>query len=112
MVTAPGGAGMAKSEPSTPTHILKSVHFDAKLEHVKLFLAEQKPLAVSRDGSPTDDTSGTESDFPPFIYGKEKEKERRGVVVSGGEKKLVMRVLDDLSKAKLVDDKSDDGQDV
>ncbi|KAH9935821.1 putative phosphatase regulatory subunit-domain-containing protein [Amylocystis lapponica] len=58
----------SKSEPSTPTHI-KSVHFDAQLEHVKLFLAEQKPLAVSRDGSPTTDTSGTESDFPAFIYG-------------------------------------------
>ncbi|KIP09296.1 carbohydrate-binding module family 21 protein [Phlebiopsis gigantea 11061_1 CR5-6] len=62
-----------KSEPSTPTHI-KSVHFDAKLEHVKLFLAEQKPAAVSRDGSPTDDTSGTESDFPAFIYGDSAEK--------------------------------------
>ena len=57
----------SKSEPVTPTH--KAVHFDSKLEHVKLFLAEQKPLAVSRDGSPTDDTSGTDSDFPKFIYG-------------------------------------------
>jgi len=56
----------AKSEPATPTHT-KAVHFDSKLEHVKLFLAEQKPLAVSRDGSPTSDTSGDE--FPPFIYG-------------------------------------------
>ncbi|TRM59842.1 putative phosphatase regulatory subunit-domain-containing protein [Schizophyllum amplum] len=56
----------SKSEPSTPN---KAVHFDAKLEHVKLFIAEQKPLAVSRTGSPTDDTSGTESDFPSFIYG-------------------------------------------
>lgn len=60
-------AGSSKSEPTTPTH--KAVHFDAHLEHVKLFLAEQKPLAVSRDGSPTDDTSGTDSDFPAFIYG-------------------------------------------
>ncbi|KAF8645335.1 hypothetical protein AX16_007901 [Volvariella volvacea WC 439] len=59
--------GTSKSEPATPTH--KAVHFDANLEHVKLFLAEQKPLAVSRDGSPTDDTSGTDSDFPSFIYG-------------------------------------------
>ena len=57
----------SKSEPTTPTG--KAVHFDAKLEHVKLFLAEQKPLAVSRDGSPTEDTSGTDSDFPPFIFG-------------------------------------------
>ncbi|TCD67981.1 hypothetical protein EIP91_011650 [Steccherinum ochraceum] len=62
------GVLSSKSEPSTPTHI-KSVHFDAQLEHIKLFLAEQKPLAVSRDGSPTDDTSGTDSDFPSFIFG-------------------------------------------
>jgi hypothetical protein len=58
----------SKSEPNTPTHA-KNVHFDSKLEHVKLFLAEQKPLAVSRDGSPTEDTSGTDNDFPPFIFG-------------------------------------------
>lgn len=58
----------SKSEPNTPTQC-KSVHFDAQLEHVKLFIAEQKPLAVSRDGSPTTDTSGTDSDFPSFIYG-------------------------------------------
>ncbi|THU96319.1 hypothetical protein K435DRAFT_97030 [Dendrothele bispora CBS 962.96] len=56
-----------KSEPATPT--AKAVHFDAQLEHVKLFLAEQRPIAVSRDGSPTDETSGTESDFPSWIYG-------------------------------------------
>lgn len=67
------GPMSSKSEPSTPTHI-KSVHFDTQLEHVKLFLAEQKPAAVSRDGSPTDDTSGTESDFPAFIYGADEEK--------------------------------------
>jgi len=59
----------SKSEPTTPTS--KAVHFDTQLEHVKLFLAEQKPLAVSRDGSPTDDTSGTDSDFPRFIFGDE-----------------------------------------
>ncbi|KAF9559555.1 hypothetical protein CPC08DRAFT_763200 [Agrocybe pediades] len=59
----------SKSEPTTPTS--KAVHFDTQLEHVKLFLAEQKPLAVSRDGSPTDDTSGTDSDFPRFIFGEE-----------------------------------------
>lgn len=92
VVTGPMGT---KSEPSTPTCI-KSVHFDSKLEHVKLFLAEQKPLAVSRDGSPTDDTSGTESDFPAFIYGNDGEaKGKLEVVVSGlkgeegvGEKEL------------------------
>ena len=64
VVTVPQSS---KSEPTTPTQ--KAVHFDSQLEHVKLFLAEQKPLAVSRDGSPTDDTSGTDSDFPKSIYG-------------------------------------------
>ncbi|KAI5987491.1 putative phosphatase regulatory subunit-domain-containing protein [Pisolithus albus] len=58
----------AKSAPATPTPT-KAVHFDSKLEHIKLFLAEQKPLAVSRDGSPNSDTSGTE-DFPSFVYGE------------------------------------------
>ncbi|KAI0806778.1 putative phosphatase regulatory subunit-domain-containing protein [Fomes fomentarius] len=61
-----------KSEPSTPM-ASKSVHFDKRLEHVKLFLAEQKPLAISREGSPTD-TSGTESDFPSAIYGPKNDK--------------------------------------
>jgi len=73
----------SKSEPSTPTHT-KAVHFDAHLEHVKLFLAEQKPLAVSRDGSPTDDTSGTDNDFPSFIYDESIEDTLR--------KKLTMQV--------------------
>lgn len=66
------GMTTSKSEPNTPS--LKAVHFDSKLEHVKLFLAEQKPRAVSRDGSPTDDTSGTDSDFPPFIFGQSDEQ--------------------------------------
>lgn len=65
VVTVPQAS---KSEPSTPSQ--KAVHFDSQLEHVKLFLAEQKPLAVSRDGSPTDDTSGTDSDFPKSIFGE------------------------------------------
>ncbi|PPQ82374.1 hypothetical protein CVT25_008335 [Psilocybe cyanescens] len=72
----------SKSEPTTPTS--KAVHFDSKLEHVKLFLAEQKPLAVSRDGSPTDDTSGTDSDFPRFIFGEGEDRRPK--------KKLVMQV--------------------
>ncbi|KAF9533664.1 putative phosphatase regulatory subunit-domain-containing protein [Crepidotus variabilis] len=67
----------SKSEPATPT-ASKAVHFDANLEQVKLFLAEQKPLAVSRDGSPTDDTSGTDSDFPWFIYGHGESASRPG----------------------------------
>ncbi|KAF9480875.1 hypothetical protein BDN70DRAFT_580984 [Pholiota conissans] len=72
----------SKSEPTTPTS--KAVHFDSKLEHVKLFLSEQKPLAVSRDGSPTDDTSGTDSDFPRFIFGTDQAGQPK--------KKLVMQV--------------------
>lgn len=72
----------SKSEPTTPMQ--KAVHFDAQLEHVKLFLAEQKPLAVSRDGSPTDDTSGTDSDFPKFIYGEGDDRRSR--------KKLLMQL--------------------
>lgn len=62
----PTSSGMVQSEPTTPT-LSKAVHFDAKLEHVKLFLAKQKPLAVSRDHDHTTDTSGTESDFPSFV---------------------------------------------
>lgn len=69
----------SKSEPNTPTS--KAVHFDSKLEHVKLFLAEQKPLAVSRDGSPTDDTSGTDNDFPSFIFGDGDGKPRKNLVM-------------------------------
>ncbi|KAH7928170.1 hypothetical protein BV22DRAFT_1126772 [Leucogyrophana mollusca] len=69
------GGSFAKSEPSTPTHT-KAVHFDAKLEHVKLFLAEQKPIAVSRDGSPTTDNSGTDNEFPSFIYGASNSDQR------------------------------------
>jgi hypothetical protein len=57
-----------RSEPTTPT-LSKVVHFDPKLEHVKLFLAKQKPLAVSRDHDQATDTSGTESDFPSFFRG-------------------------------------------
>ena len=75
----------SKSEPGTPSS--KVVHFDAQLEHVKLFLAEQKPLAVSRDGSPTDDTSGTDSDFPRFIFGSSAQARLEG----GDENKKMSR---------------------
>jgi len=76
----------SKSEPPTP----KAVHFDPQLEHVKLFLAEQKPLAVSRDGSPTDDTSGTDSDFPSFIYGDGNDNHSR--------ERFVMQPINPISK--------------
>ncbi|KIY62400.1 carbohydrate-binding module family 21 protein [Cylindrobasidium torrendii FP15055 ss-10] len=61
----------SKSEPNTPT---RTVKFDSQLERVKLFIADQKPVAVSRDGSPTDDTD--DSDFPSFIYGTQRTGQR------------------------------------
>ena len=55
-------AAQRQRELTIAAHSVKAVHFDAQLEHVKLFLAEQKPAAVSRDGSPTlDDTTGESS---------------------------------------------------
>jgi hypothetical protein len=68
----------SRSAPATPAH--KGVRFHSQLEHVKLFLAEQKPLAVSRDGSPTD-TSGTDSEFPPFIYARDDDLKERPLLV-------------------------------
>ncbi|KAJ7491126.1 putative phosphatase regulatory subunit-domain-containing protein [Mycena latifolia] len=74
VLPGPGGAGSSKSAPSTPTATRSRVHFDTT-EHVKLFLAAQRPLAVSRDGSPTEDTSGGEgSDFPEWIFGRERDE--------------------------------------
>lgn len=60
----------AKSAPATPTGP-KAVHFDEQLERVKLFLAQQKPTAVSRDGSPVeteteDDSEAGAFPFPPM----------------------------------------------
>ncbi|KAK8861742.1 hypothetical protein IAR55_002565 [Kwoniella newhampshirensis] len=52
-----------RSCPSTPG-CPKYVHFDAKLERVKLFLHDQKPQVVSRDGSPTADTTSEGDEFP------------------------------------------------
>ncbi|CAE6381346.1 unnamed protein product [Rhizoctonia solani] len=54
---------LSRSAPATPT-TPKFVHFDAQLEHVRLFLAEQKPTAVSRDGSPTETSEGEGNEFP------------------------------------------------
>ncbi|KIJ57260.1 carbohydrate-binding module family 21 protein [Sphaerobolus stellatus SS14] len=59
----------AEPRPLPPTP--KSVHFDTQLEYVKFFLAEQKPKAVSRAGSPSayetseGDTTDTGYPFPP-----------------------------------------------
>ena len=78
VITDPVGLSSSKSAPATPAH--KGVRFRSQLEDVKLFLAEQKPLAVSRDGSPTD-TSGTDSEFPSFIYGRDDDIKDRPVVM-------------------------------
>ncbi|KAF4578433.1 hypothetical protein EYR36_000240 [Pleurotus pulmonarius] len=91
-------AGPSKSEPTTP----KAVHFDAKLEHVKLFLAQQKPLAVSRDGSPTDDTSGTESDFPSFIFGSADERNaRRNLMMKVTNMPILINTVHDVALEEL-----------
>ncbi|CAE6506758.1 unnamed protein product [Rhizoctonia solani] len=59
----PTQKSLSRSAPATPT-TPKFVHFDAQLEHVRLFLAEQKPTAVSRDGSPTETSEGEGNEFP------------------------------------------------
>ncbi|KAH9961113.1 putative phosphatase regulatory subunit-domain-containing protein [Russula dissimulans] len=78
VITDPVGLSSSKSAPATPAH--KGVRFHSQLEHVKLFLAEQKPLAVSRDGSPTD-TSGTDTEFPSFIYAPDDDLKERPLVM-------------------------------
>jgi len=78
VITDPIGLSSSKSAPATPAH--KGVRFHSQLEHVKLFLAEQKPLAVSRDGSPTD-TSGTDTEFPSFIYAPDDDFKERPLVM-------------------------------
>ena len=67
LITEPVDLSSSKSSTTTPAH--KGIRFHPRLEHVKLLCAEQKPLPVSRDGSPTD-TSGMESEFPSFIYSR------------------------------------------
>lgn len=51
----------ARSAPTTPG-TLKNVHFDAQLERVKLFLHDQKPKVVSRNGSPTAECTTSEGE--------------------------------------------------
>jgi hypothetical protein len=50
--------------------LFQTRHQSPKLEHVKFFLAEKKPLAVSHDGSPIEDTSENDDDFPSFMFGR------------------------------------------
>jgi len=76
------GQAPSKSEPATPNHIRsKSVSFAERLDHVKLFFAEQKPIAVSRDGSPTEDTSGTESEAPAPVRRISSDDEKKRLLV-------------------------------
>jgi hypothetical protein len=78
VITDPVVLSSSKSAPATPAH--KGVRFHSQLEQVKHFLAEQKPIAVSRDGSPTD-TSGTDPEFPPFIYGRDDDLAERALAM-------------------------------
>ena len=72
----------SKSEPASPTHVRsKSVSFAERLDHVKLYFPEQKPIAVSRDGSPTEDTSGTESEHPPSVRRTSSDEKKRLLVM-------------------------------
>ncbi|WWC58324.1 uncharacterized protein I303_100864 [Kwoniella dejecticola CBS 10117] len=68
----------SKSCPSTPS-CPKYVHFDAQLERVKLFLHDQKPQVVSRDGSPTADTTSEGDEFP-FPSSTDEEREVKKVL--------------------------------
>lgn len=78
IITDPVSLSSSKSAPATPAN--KGVRFHSQLEQVKHFLAEQKPIAVSRDGSPTD-TSGTDPEFPPFIYARDDDLTERTLVM-------------------------------
>jgi hypothetical protein len=76
------GKPPSKSEPGTPTHVrAKSVSFADRLDHVKLYFPEQKPIAVSRDGSPTEDTSGTESEPPVSVRRTSSDEKKRLLVM-------------------------------
>ncbi|PLW44065.1 hypothetical protein PCANC_07687 [Puccinia coronata f. sp. avenae] len=55
----------SRSAPSTPTQGgAKAVHFDTHLEHVRHFLSQQRPIAVSRDGSPIETETEGEEEYP------------------------------------------------
>jgi hypothetical protein len=70
---------LSKSVPSTPT-VAKAVHFDSKLEHIKVFKFKQRPTAVSRDGSPeqTETETEEEKDQFPYIWRKNSNSNLRG----------------------------------
>ncbi|EJU02901.1 hypothetical protein DACRYDRAFT_115868 [Dacryopinax primogenitus] len=60
----------AISAPATPNYVPKNVHFAGEkegLEHVVLFLREQRPIAVSH-GTPEDTETETENDAKPASF--------------------------------------------
>jgi len=70
----------SKSCPSTPS-CPKYVHFDAQLERVKLFLHDQKPQVVSREGSPTTEYTTSEGEEYPFPFSStDEERDERKVL--------------------------------
>lgn len=69
------------SMPPTPT-LGKIVHFDGQLERVRLFHKEQKPTAVSREGSPVDtETSDNDALVHSEYRSSEDERLRSSLVV-------------------------------
>lgn len=66
----------ARSLPSTPS-CPKFVHFDTHLERVKLFLHDQKPEVVSRNGSPIDCPSTSEGEEYPFPTTDEEDEDKK-----------------------------------
>ena len=73
---APRARFESKSLPATPC-CPKYVHFDAQLERVKLFLHDQKPQVVSRDGSPTVEHNTSEGEEYPFPSTDDERDERK-----------------------------------
>ncbi|ORX35338.1 hypothetical protein BD324DRAFT_91720 [Kockovaella imperatae] len=69
----------SKSLPATPS-CPKYVHFDTQLERVKLFLQDQKPQVVSRDGSPTAEYTTSEGEEYPFPSTDEEDGPMRKVL--------------------------------
>ncbi|KAN0066106.1 hypothetical protein ACQY0O_000200 [Thecaphora frezii] len=65
----PASLSRAKSVPSTP-NVPKAVHFDTKLEHIKVFRVKGRPAAVSREGSPeqTETETEEEREYPFFQH--------------------------------------------
>lgn len=70
----------ASSIPPTPTY-RNSVHFDHQLEHVRLFHKEQKPTAVSREGSPCDTETSENEALGQSEYRSSEDERMRSTLV-------------------------------